>query len=242
MESNQTEEIDYYNKFWRNYNKSKLFRFFQYHLIYRVKAIQKLINDNLSNINLNEKAKLLEVGCGIGLVISNFKNISDNITGIDYSKTAIEIARKNNLGINFYVVNIMDSNQIKKVLKPPYDIIISTEVIEHIKNKKNFLLNIHSLLASNGFCIITTPNLEKCQDYGITGLQFREEFLSIEKFRELCNGFFEIQYVGSTYFEKPKKNFIIKNISLFIKVRILKKILDDVDKGLYMVFLLKKCK
>ena len=211
MESNQKEEIDYYNKLWRNYIKNKLFRFFQYHLISRVKAIQKLINDNLLIMNLNENVRLLEVGCGTGLVISNFKNISVNITGIDYSEAAIQVARKNNLGIDFYVVDIMDSNKIKEILKPPYNIIISTEVIEHIKNKKKFLLNIHSLLASNGFCIITTPNLEKCQNYGVRGFQFREDFLSFEKFRELCEDIFEIQYAGSTYFENPKKNFIILN-------------------------------
>ena len=97
---------------------------------------------------------VLDVGCGNGTVaISIAKNHPNSlITAIDLNKNNIIFAKekqkKNNLkNLNFINSDINDCTEIKT------DVVILSNVLEHIENRPLFLENIQKLSGANKFLI-----------------------------------------------------------------------------------------
>ncbi len=97
---------------------------------------------------------VLDIGCGNGSVaISIAKRHSNSlITGIDLNKKNIEFAKeqlkKNNLqNLIFIYGDINDFTEIKS------EVVILSNVLEHIKNRSLFLRNIQKLTGANKFLI-----------------------------------------------------------------------------------------
>ena len=102
--------------------------------------------------------KVLDVGCGGGILSEPLKRLGASITGIDASETAIQSARlhskKSNLEIN-YLVGTIDSLIEQKKL---YDLVIASEVIEHVQDPNDFIKGLKKLVAPQGKIILTTLN------------------------------------------------------------------------------------
>ena len=105
--------------------------------------------------NLN----ILEIGCGFGYLSYCLKQRGFNIKGIDIASAAINFAREN-FGDYFFDMDIKD---FKKLSNEKFDLIIATEVIEHLDNPNEFLNECIGLLNGNGKIIITTPD----KDYSV---------------------------------------------------------------------------
>ena len=103
------------------------------------------------------KLKILDLGCGGGLVCEPLAKLGANVTGVDFVKQNIEAAKihamKNKLKINYIH---KDVNDIK--LKSSYDVIIAYEVLEHLKDWPDLIKKIKTLLKANGKLIISTIN------------------------------------------------------------------------------------
>jgi 2-polyprenyl-3-methyl-5-hydroxy-6-metoxy-1,4-benzoquinol methylase len=113
-------------------------------------AIKNYLQNTPNSINKN----LLEVGCGLGYLTYSLVKAGFNITGIDISMNAIEKATAR-YGNHFVCADLHEYGQ-KNDLK--YDIIILTEVIEHVPNIYEILRSLTGLLADGGEIVITTPN------------------------------------------------------------------------------------
>lgn len=106
---------------------------------------------------LNGKArplKVLEVGCGFGYLTYAIKKAGHEIKGIDISSVAIERASQR-YG-NLFACE--DVRELAKTEGPSYDLIVFTEVIEHIENVNDFMQAVNRLLLPGGNLIVTTPN------------------------------------------------------------------------------------
>ena len=116
----------------------------------------KYIQDTLNRKNLN-KIKVLDVGCGAGLVSEGIAKLGADVTGIDFIEENIKNARKHanqeKLKINYMVKNFEKEN-----LKNKYDVIVIFEVLEHLEDWKLFLKKIKLNLKPNGILIISTIN------------------------------------------------------------------------------------
>jgi len=231
----QKDEIDFYNDFWLNYQSPLMTTLFNYHYLCRYRSILRIIKKTAI-----KNPSILEIGCGTGLLTRKLVRLSSQILGIDYSPKAIEIAQQINAKIPFEVVDFTNDEDIKLKIKTKYQIIVASEVLEHIADKSEFFRKAHRVLTDDGFLIITTPNKEVLNKYNIQGDQFREEFQSFEDITNLVNGLFEIIYQGSTYFIKPTRNIISRQILNFIKIRLFRQILNKGKEGFYMVFLFRK--
>lgn len=104
----------------------------------------------------NERIKILEIGCGGGrnLFILKEKYNRLDIFGTDISKTAIEFAKKTNLGR----FEVSDSKIIPFEMK--FDIIIFIDILEHlnsIEDAKETLKVAEKHLLPSGFIYITVP-------------------------------------------------------------------------------------
>ena len=116
----------------------------------------KYIQDTLNKKKLN-KLKILDVGCGGGLVSEGIAKLGADVTGIDFIEENIRVAKKHakqsKLEINYIVKDFE-----KERLTSKYDVIIIFEVLEHLENWKSFLEKIQKNLKPKGVLIASTIN------------------------------------------------------------------------------------
>lgn len=107
----------------------------------------------MKKININKNAKILEMGCSGGPLIQFLtQNGFQNIIGIDISKSAIELCK--NRGIKH--VEVMDGAKTR-FKDNEFDLVIASDILEHIKNDSAALSEWHRILKPNGKLIVFVP-------------------------------------------------------------------------------------
>ena len=127
--------------------------------------IKYIINQILSNIKFKNrkknivlnKIKIIDVGCGGGLVCEPLSRLGADVVGVDFIKKNIKIAKKHaadeGLNINYLVKDINNIN-----LKKKFDVLLLLEVIEHLDNWQKIIKKIDKLIKPNGLIIISSIN------------------------------------------------------------------------------------
>ena len=119
----------------------------------------KFIKDTLKKRSINSirNLKILDIGCGGGILCEPLARLGAKVTGIDENKKAIEAAKehskKNKLKINYKALSY---DEIK--LNEKFDVILSMEVLEHIDDIGILISNSKKLLKKNGIFIGSTIN------------------------------------------------------------------------------------
>lgn len=126
------------------------------HHITRFRTMIRVIKQYLRNKN---SVKILDLGCGFGSDVLMLKQMFGNkiskIKGIDLAKNIIKDLRKKHAGKN---VEFIYGDAENVDLKEEFDIIISSEVYEHLQDEHKHLEIIKKHLKSNGIAILSTPN------------------------------------------------------------------------------------
>ncbi|MDC0513522.1 bifunctional 2-polyprenyl-6-hydroxyphenol methylase/3-demethylubiquinol 3-O-methyltransferase UbiG [Pelagibacteraceae bacterium] len=126
--------------------------------------IKYILDISLAHFKISDNEKLplknlkiLDIGCGGGLISEPMSRLGAKITAIDASNKNIEVAKlhakKNNLNINY--LNIEPEN-LK--LKNEFDIILNLEVVEHVENLDLYLHSCFNLLKPKGIMFTATIN------------------------------------------------------------------------------------
>ena len=114
------------------------------------------ILDQIGNRDI-KNFKILDVGCGGGIICEPLARLGAKVTGIDFAPNNINAAKihskKNKLKINYINKDIEKSK-----LEEKFDIILMFEVLEHLDNWKKTIKNIKKNLNKNGLLIISTIN------------------------------------------------------------------------------------
>jgi SAM-dependent methyltransferase len=110
-------------------------------------ALTKIVRDK-------KFTKILEVGSGIGYLTYALNKDGYNVSGIDISDTAVQQAKKN-FG-DFYISG--DVFKFAEGRNNFYDVVILTEVIEHVNEPVAFTETLFKLLKPGGRIVMTTPN------------------------------------------------------------------------------------
>lgn len=106
--------------------------------------------------------KILDVGCGGGILSEPLARIGAEVTGIDTSLQLIDVAKKHALldsdllGRLNYVQTTVEN--FEKENKEKYDAVVASEVIEHVIDPQLFLKCCSAIVKPGGSLFITTPN------------------------------------------------------------------------------------
>ena len=123
--------------------------------------------------------KILDIGCGGGLITEPMSRLGANITGIDASEKNIKIAKahlkKNKLKINYKCASPENLNQ-----KENFDVILNLEIIEHVEDVELFMEKSSKLLKKNGLMFVATINKTlKSYLFAIIGAEYILRWLPI---------------------------------------------------------------
>ena len=114
------------------------------------KTIYKYITDSLI---LKPSCSILEVGCGLGSIMSCFHDNGYDIKGIDLKEEDIIFAKSK-------VLNV-ENNTVENLKKDEkFDLIILMRSLEHIPYPLPFIKRIRSKLNEDGALFISVPSLD----------------------------------------------------------------------------------
>ena len=123
----------------------------------------RIFKKNNIGVNLLDGLNCLDIGCGGGILSEKLRRLGANVTGIDASKSSIDIAKehakKSRLEINYKCITTSKLLKIEeeKALNK-FDLVIASEVIEHVYDRRIFLSDISNLCCPGGLVIFTTIN------------------------------------------------------------------------------------
>ncbi len=107
--------------------------------------------------NLLKGLKVLDIGCGGGLISEPMARLGAEVTGIDASEKNIKVAKihseKSNLKINYLVGSPESITSLEK-----YDVILNLEIVEHVEDVNLYIKSCFGLLKSNGLMFTATLN------------------------------------------------------------------------------------
>ena len=205
----------------------------------RIKFIKEKLISHF-NIDRNkakplEELKILDIGCGGGLLCEPLSRLGATMTGIDASYNNIEVAKLHAKEMGLDVEYICCSPE-KLNLNNEFDVILNMEVIEHVSNTNLFIKNCSQLIKKNGIMFVATINKNlKSYFFAILGAEYIlrwlpigthdwDKFLTPEELEVLSNknGFTANESIGLKFNLFSKKwyqstDVSVNYISTFLK-------------------------
>ena len=179
--------------------------------------------------------KILDIGCGGGLLCEPLNRLGATMIGIDASHNNIEVAKlhANEMGLD---IEYNCCSPEKLNLNNEFDVILNMEVIEHVLNTNLFIKNCSQLIKKNGIMFVATINKNlKSYFFAILGAEYIlrwlpigthdwDKFLTPEELEVLANknGFTSNESIGLKFNLFSKKwyqstDVSVNYISTFLK-------------------------
>ena len=200
---------------------------------------EKLITKFKLDSNIEKplkKLKILDIGCGGGLLCEPLARLGATVTGIDASLNNIEVAKLHSKEMNLKISYVHCSPENFDFEKE-FDVILNMEVVEHVSDVNLFLKRCSTLIKNNGIMFVATINKNlKSYLFAILGAEYIlrwlpigthdwEKFLSPQDLESLANknSFMISEVIGVKYNLLSKKwikseDSSVNYISIFSKI------------------------
>ena len=129
----------------------------------KIKRHHQLLNLVVKLSNVKKDQKVLDVGCGTGLLSLKFLEKADcYITGVDSSAEMLSIfdEKIKKLALSRRVVYKLEDAKSIDFKENSFDIIASTMTLHHLKNKYPTIKKIHKILKPEGKFILGDVNID----------------------------------------------------------------------------------
>lgn len=100
--------------------------------------------------------RVLDVGCGNGFTCGEFLKRGCTVVGIDLSEQGIRQARRAHPQGRFELLPA-DDQVLVRLNEAPFDLVISSEVVEHLYDPRSYARGCFAALKPGGRFICTTP-------------------------------------------------------------------------------------
>jgi 2-polyprenyl-3-methyl-5-hydroxy-6-metoxy-1,4-benzoquinol methylase len=159
----------------------------------KAKTILAVIQDFLGQTPL-PSLRLLDVGSSTGIIDNYLADNFGEVTGVDIDKEAIQYAQKTfkKHNLQFLVDDLMDLSFPDNT----FDVVICTQIYEHVPDAHKMIREIFRLLKPGGICYFAAGNRMSVMEP-----HYRLPFLSILP-RPLAHIYMKVSGKGSYYHEK----------------------------------------
>ena len=121
----------------------------------RLRFVQRVIAESFPDRAV-DSLRVLDVGCGNGSELAlPLARLGFQVTGIDIHAPSIEHAKQ--LGSDVPNLSYV-CGPVEELKSPPYDVVILSEVLEHLREPRLLLSAALEHLKQNGVIIVTVPN------------------------------------------------------------------------------------
>jgi len=135
------------------YNSNKISPYTYY--IDNIKNDEKAFRIKLSEIEKYKKpGRILDVGCGVGVLLNEAKKRGWETYGLDLQKKAVDYAN-NHFNVNARL-GTLENNPFKDGF---FDLIVMNDFLEHVPNPAGSLKIASKLLKKNGIIFLSTPDI-----------------------------------------------------------------------------------
>jgi 2-polyprenyl-3-methyl-5-hydroxy-6-metoxy-1,4-benzoquinol methylase len=100
------------------------------------------------------RGRLLDVGCGSGVLLESMRALGWEVQGIDVDASAVENARRK--GLDVYLGGLEEC----QFPDGSFDVVTMSHVIEHVDDPRRLIRECHRILKQSGRLIVLTPNSE----------------------------------------------------------------------------------
>ena len=148
----------------------------------RISYIKKHIINTLKLKNDKEplkNVKILDIGCGGGLLSEPMNRLGAEVVGIDASDKNINVAKlhakKSGLNIKYFCTSPENFKDDTK-----FDVVLNMEIVEHVDDVNFFLMSSSKLLKKRGIMFVATINKTlKSYLFAIVGAEYILRWLPI---------------------------------------------------------------
>ena len=149
----------------------------------RIKFIKEKL---ISHFNLNENSekplknlKILDIGCGGGLLCEPLSRLGEIMTGVDASKDNVAIAKLHAREMNLDIKYIHNPPE-NLIFESEFDVILNMEVVEHVSDVNLFIKKCSKLIKKKGIMFVATINKNlKSYIFAILGAEYILRWLPI---------------------------------------------------------------
>ena len=115
--------------------------------------ILPVLDEMLRGVPTN--ACVVDIGCGNGAVTALLAKRFPAVTGVDFSDSGIEQARRHFPQVRFERADV--SGEMAELAPGSFDLAVSLEVVEHLYQPRLFAANCFRLLKPGGRLVVSTP-------------------------------------------------------------------------------------
>jgi 2-polyprenyl-6-hydroxyphenyl methylase / 3-demethylubiquinone-9 3-methyltransferase len=105
-----------------------------------------------------QNLRVLDVGCGGGVLCEPLAQLGAAVVGVDPARTAIGVAKRHALEAGIDVDDRCDTIEGLARAGEKFDVVLAMEVIEHVANSAEFLDRCAELVRPGGLVILSTIN------------------------------------------------------------------------------------
>lgn len=165
----------------------------------------RIVAETVMSVLESKSSRILDVGCGNGWILEAIRNEAQGaatLFGVEPSQSG---ANNSSVRVPDACIEIGTLSEVN--FNTQFDLVVTSEVIEHVPNKTEFLSQIASVLHDDGTLVLTTPNglyrNSYFEDNPDLEPQPIEEWVTAAELESLCSQFFTKRWVrtfGPEYF------------------------------------------
>jgi 2-polyprenyl-6-hydroxyphenyl methylase / 3-demethylubiquinone-9 3-methyltransferase len=126
-------------------------------LTYIRDAACRKFDRNAKSLNCLADLRILDIGCGAGLLCEPLTRLGAQIVGVDPSASNIAAARmhaeRGHLSVDYRCTTIEEMD-----VRERFDIVLAMEVVEHVSDIGTFLSRCAAILKPGGLMVVSTLN------------------------------------------------------------------------------------
>jgi 2-polyprenyl-6-hydroxyphenyl methylase / 3-demethylubiquinone-9 3-methyltransferase len=112
---------------------------------------------NVKSLNCLSDLRILDIGCGGGLLCEPFARLGAQVIGVDPSASNIAAAKlhaeKGHLSIDYRCTTVEEMD-----VRERFDVVLAMEVVEHVSDVGLFLSRCAAMLKPGGMMVVSTLN------------------------------------------------------------------------------------